>query len=166
MQRNNLSRAAIRRKHHSGGKTAVQKNTIRQPKPSARTTASDSMSEEEARISEARRQNATELDLFGLGLTEVPATLNELSQLRSLNLGGNQLREVPIALVKFKQLQELDLFSNQLGEVPSTLFELRQLQKLDLSENQLRYVPDALGELLQLKELDLQHNQSGKYPPC
>ena len=59
----------------------MPKKTTRQTKPSARATTPDPMAEAEARIAEARRRNATKLDLSDLGITEVPATLGELQQL-------------------------------------------------------------------------------------
>ena len=143
---------------------AVPKKTARQTKPSASAIASDPMAEAERRIAEARRQNATDLDLSGLGLTEVPAALGELQQLGKLNLGSNQLREVPATLGELRQLQELNLYGNQLREVPATLGELRQLQRLYLSNNQLREVPATLGELRQLQELLLPTNQLREVP--
>ena len=42
--------------------------------------------EAERRIEEARQAGATELDLRGLELTEVPEAISSLTQLQSLNL--------------------------------------------------------------------------------
>ena len=64
----------------------MPKKTTRQTKPSADEIVSDPMAEAERRIDEVRRSKATELDLFHLGLTEVPDTLGELQQLQDLIL--------------------------------------------------------------------------------
>jgi pimeloyl-ACP methyl ester carboxylesterase len=142
----------------------MPKKTIRQTEPSPPTTASDPMAEAKRRIAVARRQNATELDLSDLGLTEVPAALGELRQLKRLFLDKNQLREVPTKLGALRQLQELRLANNQLREVPAALGELRQLEYLFLGNNQLREVPASLGELRKLKFLTLGGNRLRKVP--
>ena len=41
------------------------------------------------RIEQARKGNSTELDLEGLGLTEIPQEIASLTQLRELNLFNN-----------------------------------------------------------------------------
>jgi Leucine-rich repeat (LRR) protein len=96
----------------------VPKKTARQAKLPARATASSPMTEAEARIAEARRQNTTKLDLSSLGLTEVPDTLFELRQLQDLQLADNRLQEIPVRLGELQQLQQLDLQQNQLEKSP------------------------------------------------
>ena len=49
----------------------------------------------EMKIEEARRTNATELDLCIMMLTEVPESVSELTQLQRLHLGGNKLATLP-----------------------------------------------------------------------
>ena len=48
-----------------------------------------------ARIEEARKSKATELDLSGEGLSQLPESLGQLSQLQQLDLSDNQLTAVP-----------------------------------------------------------------------
>jgi Leucine-rich repeat (LRR) protein len=102
---------------------AMPKKTTRSTNPPAPATASDPMAEAERRIAEARRQNASRLDLARIGLREVPIALLELRHLHTLNLDGNQLRELPDTLCKLNQLEELYLGSNKLQKVPAALGE-------------------------------------------
>lgn len=137
----------------------MPKKTIRQTKLFTRATASDPMSEAERLIAEARRQNATELDLSFLELTEVPTVLFSLLHLRSLDLSNNRLQRVPTSLGKLQQLQHLDLQFNNLKQLPDALGELRQLRVLILHANGLTNVPASLFALRRLRELYLGNNQ-------
>ncbi|MEM9511783.1 MAG: leucine-rich repeat protein, partial [Cyanobacteria bacterium P01_E01_bin.48] len=144
----------------------------------------------EEKIAEALQTGATELDLSGKWhtddsekLTELPESLGQLTQLRSLDLGGNQLTALPECLGQLTQLQTLNLSGNQLTVLPeclgqltqlqtlnlsnnqlTTLPELTQLQTLNLSNNQLTTLPESLGQLTQLQELDLSNNQLTTLP--
>ncbi|MEO7841588.1 MAG: leucine-rich repeat domain-containing protein [Anaerolineales bacterium] len=124
--------------------------------------------EAEEKIEEALKSGATELDLRGMKLTELPESIGQLIQLLKLNLGWdyskekeeiNQLTTLPESLGQLTQLTELNLSNNQLTALPDSLGQLRQLQTLDLSDNQLTTLPESLGQLTQLTELDLSKNQ-------
>ncbi len=118
----------------------------------------------ERKIKEARRTGAKELHLSVMGLTELPESLGQLTQLQSLHLSSNQLTALPESLGQLTQLQTLDLFDNQLTALPESLGQLTQLQTLDLSHNQLTALPESLGQLTQLQSLNLYHNQLTALP--
>ena len=120
--------------------------------------------EAEKRIEAARRSGAKELDLIGIKLTELPESVEQLTQLRSLNLSYNQLTALLESLGQLTQLQSLDLSSNQLTALPESLGQLTQLQSLDLSNNQLTTLPESLGQLTQLQSLNLARNQLTTLP--
>jgi len=119
----------------------------------------------EQKIDRARRSGAKELDLnndYGgekHKLTELPASLSQLTQLESLNLSGNQLTVLPEWLSKLTQLRSLDLSGNRLTVLPEWLSQLTQLRSLNLSGNQLTMLPEWLGQLAQLQALDLSGNE-------
>ena len=118
----------------------------------------------EKMIAEAQRDNAEELNLSGMGLTELPESLGRLTQLRSLELSGNQLKELPESLGQLTQLQTLNLCNNQLTSLAESLGQLTQLQTLLLNGNQLTSLPESLGQLTQLRELFLPNNQLTSLP--
>lgn len=125
----------------------------------------------EEKIAEAQRSGATELDLSqewdakdSDQLTELPASLWELTQLQSLDLSYNQLTVLPEAIGQLTQLQSLDLSYNQLTALPEAIGQLTQLQSLHLSHNQLTALPEAIGQLTQLQSLDLSSNRLTALP--
>ena len=117
-----------------------------------------------ARIEEARKSKATELDLSGERLSQLPESLWQLSQLQVLYLNGNQLTAVPEALGQLSQLQWLSLSGNQLTAVPEALGQLSQLEELDLSSNQLTDVPETFRRLTSLQALYLHGNEALNLP--
>jgi GTPase SAR1 family protein len=116
------------------------------------------------KIANALRSGATELDLSGMQLTELPESIGQLTQLTSLNLSFNQLTALPDSLSQLTQLTSLDLSYNQLTALPDWLSQLTQLTSLYLSFNQLTALPDSLGQLTQLTKLNLSHNRLTALP--
>jgi len=120
--------------------------------------------EAERRVRAAIKGRSLSLDLSRLGLSTLPDSLRQLSQLQELNLDGNQLTALPDWLGQLIQLQRLNLGFNQLTMLPDSLGQLTQLQWLDLSSNQLTTLPDWLGQLTQLQTLVLGFNQLTTLP--
>jgi internalin A len=118
----------------------------------------------EERIAEARRTGARTIVLSGLGLTELPVSLWQLTQLQQLRVDNNQLTALPAALGQLTQLRTLAVWRNQLTVLPEALGQLTQLNQLDLSGNQLTALPEALGQLTQLLTLDVSSNQLTALP--
>jgi Leucine-rich repeat (LRR) protein len=151
--------------------------------------------EVDRRIEEARRSQADHLDLSGASvvrslipahaelpksvlqlrqlrsldlsmneLEELPEWFGELTQLQSLNLSSNSLRTLPSSFEQLTQLQSLDLNWNELSEVPKSISALRQLKSLILSRNEIRFLPEWLGRLSHLKLLGLDSLNLGSVP--
>jgi len=117
-----------------------------------------------ARIEEARRTEAVELDLSELDLTSVPESAFWLKQLQRLALSSNPLRELPESLGQLSQLQNIDLSRTQLTELPGSLLQLTELQNLALWGNELATLSDSIGRLTKLYYLDLSQNQLTSLP--
>jgi internalin A len=110
-------------------------------------------------IEEAKRSNATDLNLSSLKLTVIPESLGQLSHLLALSLSGNQLTALPESLGQLSELQSLNLSHNQLAALPESLGQLSQLQTLDLSHNQLAALPESIYQLADLGYLNATENQ-------
>ena len=113
------------------------------------------------RIREAKRNNYTALDLFGLKLTKIPPELSDLTQLTWLFLSYNHLKEIK-GLETLTQLTQLSLQNNHLKEIKG-LETLTQLTQLNLSGNQLTEIK-GLETLTQLTRLDLSDNRLKEFP--
>ena len=118
----------------------------------------------EERIEEARRLKATEFHLRGLKLTELPASLGQLTELQSLILSGNQLTYLPEFVTSLTKLETLILSGNQLKSLPESIGQLGGLRSLKLWDNKLSNLPEAMGQLIDLQSLDLSDNHLSSLP--
>ena len=114
-------------------------------------------------------ENAIEvIDLSNSGLTELPLSILECTNLKKLNLSNNGLIKLPQYLSQLKHLEELDLSGNQgLSFVDLELiFEQNnwQLKKLDLSDCQMIFIPTSIGELANVEVLNLSSNELKALP--
>ena len=117
-----------------------------------------------ARIEEAHRTGATELNLRDIGLPELPESLRRLPGLQALNLSGNQWSVLPEWLGQLTALQDLDLSGCDLSVVPESLGRLAGLQNLNLSGCDLSVLPESLGLLTGLQDLNLSRNRLAALP--
>lgn len=124
------------------------------------------MNQEEAiqAIRHAARNRARELDLRGLQLSELPAKIGLLTNLRRLNLSANQLSNLPAEFSKLSNLEILDLSNNLFQTFPELLIELYSLNHLILMNNQLEYLPPSFRKLKNLRRLDLMNNRFKDLP--
>lgn len=116
------------------------------------------------RIEQAGKTGATKLDLSGLGLTELPESLGQLTKLEFLNLNNNQLTALPESIGQLTQLDGLYLYNNQLTALPESIGQLTKIEFLNLYNNQLTALPESIGQLTRLQELILSHNQFTALP--
>jgi internalin A len=100
------------------------------------------------------------LDLSDLGLTKLPESIAQLSQLQILYLDGNQLTVLPESVTQLSLLEELSLTDNQLTTLPESVAQLSLLEVLYLDGNQLTMLPEALRKLTRLEELFLHGNEA------
>lgn len=99
-----------------------------------------------------------------MSLTELPESLGELKELKSLNLSSNRLRILPEWLAQLTWLEHLNLRRNQLTELPGWVGQLKNLRALALSDNQLTELPEWLGRLKGLRRLDVSGNLLTRLP--
>jgi internalin A len=117
------------------------------------------------RIEEARSSGAISLDLSGLGLTELPSEIGNLTQLLSLSLVENELSELPSSIGTLINLQRLDLRYNLLSNLPDEFANLQKVIELYLSDNEFYELPPQIGGLKTLRDLLLNQNHLSSLNP-
>lgn len=115
-------------------------------------------------IKEAARDGRTELDLSGKGIEKLPAEIEQLTKVTSLNLRSNKLTSLPTEIGKLKKLRKLNLCGNKLVSPPDEINELTNLKVLDLGENRISLLSRGMGRLTRLMELYLNDNQLASLP--
>ena len=126
--------------------------------------APDSVSLTEARIKTARESHAYILDLSHLGLTKLPKSISQLSQLESLLLNGNLLEALPESITQLSKLKILSVSNNRLTTLTDSVAQLSKLKVLDLMYNRLATLPESIAQLSQLEALFLNNNQLTTLP--
>jgi internalin A len=126
------------------------------------------------KIEQAAAEQWEELDLSGMGLTEVPPEIGQLGQLKRLILGkwdrekrhlvGNRLTILPKELFQLQQLQGLSVAGNEFSSIPEEIIQFGNLQSLDFRGNQLICIPKSITQLVSLQVLSLDSNQINEIP--
>jgi len=72
------------------------------------------MSDIKLKIRHAKRGNERSIDLSGMGLTEIPADIGQLTSLESINLSGNRLTTLR-GIEELQQLREINAQNNKIA---------------------------------------------------
>lgn len=114
-------------------------------------------------IAENYNGYTTRINLGHLDLTEFPSieTLSKFVNLQILHLHNNQLKEIPSEINQLINLRKLDLAHNLFGDAKflHKIGELLNLEELILSDNKIVILPSTFSMLTKLTRLDLQNNQ-------
>ncbi len=117
-----------------------------------------------SKIQQAKQENWRELNLSGLGLSELPPEIGQLDTLRTLYLYHNQLRLLPPEIGQLSALEELVIGNNQLRWLPSEIAQLSVLRGLYANDNQLGSFPTVILKLKKLYALGLSNNPLTRLP--
>ncbi len=98
------------------------------------------------------------LDLSFNQLHSLPSELQNLMELKSLNISNNLFTDVPAVVVMCTQLQQLDISCNQIQSLPDDFGILSELHRLNLAHNLFKDTV-CFQFFPALKELDMSHNQ-------
>jgi len=155
---------------------------------SSSTADASSSSQVSGRIMAANEADATELDLTGCNLSDIPEGVLAVPEWTSLDLGFNIFTTFPESLCNFKFLAELFLSGNRITSIPASIGrlggslrslylngnfitslpkeieQLTNLEKLDVANNQLKFLPAEIGLVSQLEELRLNGNPINTLP--
>ncbi|XP_020033034.1 protein flightless-1 homolog isoform X2 [Castor canadensis] len=104
--------------------------------------------------------NLADVDLSCNDLTRVPECLYTLPSLRRLNLSSNQISELSLCIDQWVHVETLNLSRNQLTSLPSAICKLTKLKKLYLNSNKLDFdgLPSGIGKLTSLEEFMAANN--------
>jgi Leucine-rich repeat (LRR) protein len=92
------------------------------------------MSDVKLKIRHAKRGNERAIDLSGMGLTEIPADINQLTSLESINLSGNRLTSLR-GIEELQALREINAQNNKIAQLHAELQDLYTLESLNLIGN-------------------------------
>jgi Leucine-rich repeat (LRR) protein len=116
------------------------------------------------RIEACRLKEQRELQLSGLGLTQLPEEVGQLQSVEEIYLCGNRLTVLPDVIGNLASLKSLWIRCNELRQLPSAIGNLKALQELHLSENKLEELPLQVGGLAALGQLTLGGNRLVSLP--
>ena len=107
----------------------------------------------------AKRQDWRSMDMSGLGLRILAAPLfSSYAFLNELYLASNKLSQLPATIGQLRQLRHLDISSNHLTDLPPELGMCVYLKNLLIFDNNIRSLPGELGSLYQLEMLGIEGN--------
>lgn len=124
--------------------------------PKQKRNIREALDEAERRIEICSQTKAQELDLDNLGLVRLPENLRMLTWIEDLYAVGNDIIQLPEWLDELTELRLLDLQRNPLRIIPMSLGRLDKLEALLISDTtDLAAAHEIIGSLLNLRELSL-----------
>lgn len=118
------------------------------------------------------------LQISETGITEIPASVFHLAELKYFVLRKNPVATIPAQIKKLQKLEGLNLQYLPIQEVPAEIGQLHQLTRLEISNSYrsvkpgspankftgIKTLPKSIGQLSGLKNLILDHNGLEKLP--
>ena len=102
-----------------------------------------------------KKEKLHNLDLNGVGITNIPKSIGQLSNLILLSLIYNKIKNLPNEICDLKKLQILSLSDNKITHLPENIGELKNLTWIDLNENPIKNLPDSITNLKKLEIMNL-----------
>lgn len=116
------------------------------------------------RLDAAEKKKATHLNLYSLGIDNLPEKLAELKWIKSIDLANNRMDTIPEVLTRMSGLEELYLGYNNISELPPHISSFRNLKILSLKNNHIKSLPDSFGKMESLEKIDLNANKLDTLP--
>jgi hypothetical protein len=93
------------------------------------------------------------LQLTNLGLIMLPDGLQQLKDLKVLNISKNLLHSLPEWISNLTNLETLHLYNNHFTYLPEDIKDLNNLKELNFGYTQITEIPDWISNLSLLEEL-------------
>lgn len=108
----------------------------------------------------AKFQNLRWLDLHSNYIDKLPESIGQMTSLLYLNVSNNRLTTngLPVELNQLKNIRTMNLGLNHLDSVPTTLGALKELHEVGLHDNMLSNIPNSISKLPKLKKLNIKRN--------
>jgi hypothetical protein len=105
-----------------------------------------------------------QMGLESFNNTYLPSSIENLENLKKLDLSQNYFNTIPISLGRLKKLEYLDLSYNNLEAIPNFLSNLEILQHLDIRFNNIETIPEFLKDMTSLRSLRIIGNKIRNLP--
>jgi len=115
-------------------------------------------------VSIAKESNSEELFLTDLSLTELPASVKFLKNIKTAYFIGNNFKRLPLEICALENLEKLYISDCGIEEIPEEISNLSKLTFLDLKNNKLKNLPSSFSKLSNLKTLYLNNNSIEDFP--
>lgn len=130
-------------------------------------------------LDDAIKHKTERLYISGHRLAELPDRIQELTELRELEIFEQDLCRLPEGLFKLNKLERLKIYSADLERIPSSIGKLSYLKELGIycgssdrpnfkvkpkEEISLNCIPPEIGELQQLEQLTIQYSSIQELP--
>jgi Leucine-rich repeat (LRR) protein len=112
----------------------------------------------EETVSALLRAEVAQLSLSSVGISQIPAHVMVMYELKVLLLSDNKLSSLPLAFKGLVLLRLLDLSCNQFASVPRVIQHLDNLNVLLMPDNFLDCVPPFVSSCRRLEVLDVSRN--------
>lgn len=86
------------------------------------------------KIRHAKRGNEKSLDLSGMGLSEVPIDITQLTMLEQINLSNNKLQNLK-RIEQLPNLREINASNNQIKDLHPEIQDMFSIESLSLYGN-------------------------------
>jgi hypothetical protein len=94
-----------------------------------------------------------------------PEIILNFEHLKRLDLSRNGLTQIPLSIERLTELEYLDVSRNKLANLPESLGNLTHLNSLIISENELSTLPPNFQNLQILQHLDFNRNNFNTISP-
>lgn len=118
----------------------------------------------EEEIQKAIESGKNRFFLKNKGITELPESIGNLSEVEEMSLIGNKLTSLPSSFSKLTALRRLHLSSNDFESIPNEIFQLPNLQHICIRHNKISTLPENIGDLIHIRDIDLDSNRISSIP--